>query len=71
MLEKLTLKEARELSGKAFSIDNLIGIIEVEKPRWANYYPPGTVGNKHYVYLIYKEPFIDWLKERGWTDEAV
>ena len=68
MLKTIPVKEAHKRSG--LSIANIIGLIEANKPKWGDVIPPNT-RQSQYVYLIYEEPFMEWLRERGYRDEAV
>lgn len=68
MLKTIPVKEAHKRSG--LSIDFLVGLIETTNPKWGDFTPPSN-RQKGYAYKIYEVPFMEWLRERGYRDEAV
>ena len=69
MLKTITVQEARRRSG--LSIENIYGLLRSGRFNWGDAIDPKVSGRKNWVYLIYEDLFIEWLRERGVTDEAV
>lgn len=63
MLKTITVQEARRRSG--LTIANLYGLCRSGRYNWGDAIDPKLAGRKNWVYLVYEEPFMKWLKENG------
>ena len=63
MLKTITVQEARRRSG--LSIENIYGLLRSGRFDWGDAIDPKLAGRKNWVYLVYEEPFMKWLKEKG------
>lgn len=63
MLKTITVQEARRRSGLATA--NIYGLCRSGRYNWGDAIDPEISDRKNWVYLVYEDLFMDWLKERS------
>jgi hypothetical protein len=63
MIKTITVQEARKRSG--LTIANIYGLCRSGRYNWGDAIDPEITGRKNWVYLIYEDLFMDWLRERS------